>query len=642
MLLSAIWACVSGCGDETREISLLRLAPTASQTCGAPADARTLRIAAVGDFSTSDATARSIEIALGEPLSIGSFPAETESLEVEVLGAGGALRTIGRSETFVADELKDGETISIFMAPRDGACPTGPPARARTNPLAARTGDDVIVAGGTDAAGAPIRQPEIYLTSEARFEEINQTLFGTPEDGLAGASLTAMPDGRLVLAGGALNAFQVYDPETRLFSEPANLLSQARAFHGAVALDEQRVFFAGGCARVLNGLCETGTESQTTAILNVDSGDLDPGPPLNFVRVGPQAFLEADGTVIVVGGANAGGPVLSAERIDLRPGEMAVDLSGVGQAGVRLASGALLTSFGPANTPSGEGNTFAPGALAGVPLITAGPRAAPTLTALEDGTVLAFGGAESGTSEAALLAPVSGRWRSLDSVEVLGRRRHASALLPDGSVLIIGGESSDGTHLGDALIFRPGLPGPLTGVVTINFSDESAEQLVLRDRGTAQITTPSDAPAYLEISSAPTDEGIPGEWAVIAAPLLGKSELEFTALSTGGLAIITAYRGPTTFRVTTISPGQPISVLDVSGRSVIALAACQSPPVSAETLGAPGRWRHVVTETSISLTREDQTLLDCSVTADGVGRVGLGPLGDADKALRLFQLSVRR
>ncbi len=645
MVCAAAATVFAGCGEEPRLVRLVRLAPQADPACGAPTDARTLRVAGVGDFAGSDGTARSVEIGLTEPLSIDAFPAETRALEVEVLGAGGALRSVGRTEEFDGSALEDGQEIGVFMAPPDGVCPTGPPAHARSGALAAVSGDDVVIVGGVDASGAPVTRPEIYRSREARFVEIDQELYGDVDDGLVGASLTPMTDGRIALIGGGQNAFQVYTAETGRFSEPPLLFPQARAFHAAVALDDDQVFLAGGCTVVEDGGCADGTETISTAILRITTGDIKNGPPLTFLRVGAKAFLESDGRVIVVGGSFAGNPVLSAERIDPQDREPSEVLSGSGQVGVRLVSGAIVTAFGPGEAPNGDGTAFAPGGTAGSSLVGAGARGDPTLTALQSGQVLAFGGAGGvgeSPAEAALFAPISGRW-SETRVATESRRAHASAALPDGSVLIVGGRRADDEHLGGALVFRPGLLGPLTGTLSINFADASADQLVPRDRGAVNIVAATnDTPAYLDMAARATDGGAPGEWAVVAAPLLGRSTIELTAASTAGLALLTAFEEPTTFRVTLVAPGLPISVVDIQAANVVAVPSCTGEAISETDLGRRARWRHQTDADRIQLFYEERLVLDCEAPIIRSGRVGVGPLGVAGTNLALFQLTVSR
>jgi hypothetical protein len=639
-----------GCGGEVRTVNLERIVPDADPACGAPADARTLRVAAVGEFPASDTTARTVEIGVGEALAIDAFPTETRALEVEVLGSGGTLRTVGRSFEFDAGALEGGEAIAVFMAPPDGVCPTGPPSRARSFAVIAASNEDIVVAGGFDAAAVPVARPEIYIHREGRFSELAQDTYSHPVEGLAGASLTSLPGGRLLLAGGPVGAFQVYDPGAGLFSEPPNLLALGRAFHAAVALDGSRVFLAGGCSfeDVADRACGLGTGLDTTSILDVDSGQITPGPSLASLRIGGQAFLEADGKVVLVGGIDgAGNPVDFVERLDPEspetPGELILDASGQG---VLLDSGALIAAFAPPSAPAaGESRQVAPGGVMAVPLIAGTARAAPTLTLLESGQVIAFGGGDGIGAEAARLAPLRGRFQELEGIGMQGRRGHAAARLVDGSVLIVGGETASGEHLGDALVFRPELLGPLAGVVSVNFADDSQDRLIPRDRSATEvIDSEGVTPAHLEIRARATDEGLPGEWVVVAGPVLNAATFEMTASADAGLAIISSFESPATYRVAVIERGSPVRVLDVRSGVVTPTEDCDNgAAVPDAILASRTNWVYEVGDESIRLEADGELLIACEPPgALRPGRVGVGPLGPDGSVGRLFQLSVRR
>src|SRR5262245_5854836 len=95
-------AAVAGCGDDTRTIRLVRAVPAVDASCGAPGDAVTMRITAVGDFASLD-VAEVVDVASGE-VSLDRFPPATRALEVVVLGPGGEERVIGRTATFALDD----------------------------------------------------------------------------------------------------------------------------------------------------------------------------------------------------------------------------------------------------------------------------------------------------------------------------------------------------------------------------------------------------------------------------------------------------------------------------------------------------------------------------------------------------------
>src|SRR5687767_1119068 len=91
----AAFAVAGGCsGGERRTIRIERVMPVADPTCGAPVDARTMLVAAIGDFPAGDATVRSLDVGGGDEVELDGFPEDTRALEIEVLGLGGAVRAI--------------------------------------------------------------------------------------------------------------------------------------------------------------------------------------------------------------------------------------------------------------------------------------------------------------------------------------------------------------------------------------------------------------------------------------------------------------------------------------------------------------------------------------------------------------------
>jgi hypothetical protein len=89
-------------------------------------------------------------------------------------------------------------------------------------------------------------------------------------------------------------------------------------------------------------------------------------------------------------------------------------------------------------------------------------RIGDTATLLPDGTVLIVGGSERdstgtgsvGLASAELYNPRTGAFSTLGSMAT-GRRDPASVLLPDGRVLIAGGWDGDETYFDTAELFQP-------------------------------------------------------------------------------------------------------------------------------------------------------------------------------------------
>ncbi|HEU5055642.1 MAG TPA: hypothetical protein VFU21_03930 [Kofleriaceae bacterium] len=619
-------AAALGCGGtEERAVRLERVAPPADPDCGAPADARTLLVRALGDFPASEGTVESIEVDAGAgEFNLAGFPAETRALEVEVLGFGGALRAVGRTGEFDLEEVEEGSAIHVFMAPPRGVCPTGPPEVDRVRPLLARAGGRVLVAGGEDPDGAPVHLVEIYDPATGQFSGLGTPLYGSDlAEGLAGASITTLADGRVVVAGGAGSAYQVFDPESGAFDTP-RFLRQARAYHAALALGGDRLLLAGGCARLEGGGCEAGSELATSAILSVDSGELEDGPPLARIRLGGLALPDAGGRVLLVGGVASGAPVDVAERIDPDGGGAGELIAAAGGAAAVLASGAVLTAFAPDGAPASDAGAVVAGG--GASAVDVGPaRAGAVLAALEGGLVLAIGGAE----PPGLYAPARGE---LDLLPDAGPRAgHAAIRLADGSVLLVGGLDGGGAPAG-ASVFRPDLLGALSGGLSVTFaSDESSAPLVPRDPARARVVpSAGDRPAHYRVESSGGGD-LPSEWAVVAGPVFGELRLEASvSAEEGGVAALLWFAGPSDHALVALEPGQVARLVRVEGGEASALGSCEGEPVAGGDLA--GRSHELTVDVhggELVAVLDDRTVLTCSVEPPATGLVGLAPLGDA-------------
>ena len=184
----AAWCVVvaAACGDPAARVSLV---PVGGGACGAPATATGLKIIAYG------ATAESVRaVGLDETLAIDDFPADTLALGVEVLGSGGATVALGKTAPLAFDDLADGATIPIFMAPPDGACALPDRAEARTRPIVAAAADGVLIMGGVGADGALLSTAERYEPATATFVPVTvPSELVDADNGLAGGVLPLEP-----------------------------------------------------------------------------------------------------------------------------------------------------------------------------------------------------------------------------------------------------------------------------------------------------------------------------------------------------------------------------------------------------------------------------------------------------------------
>lgn len=225
---------------------------------------------------------------------------------------------------------------------------------------------------------------------------------------------TQLPDGRLLAVGGsgaegALNATaEVYDPETGAFAATGSL-TEARSMHTATVLADGRVLVTGGGEISTTG--EDKPPLSSAELWDPSTGTFTAAGSMTMPRGLHTATLLQDGTVLLAGGGEKGA-LDTAELFDPTTGSFT--------ATGRLTSGRTLH----------------------------------TATLLADGRVLIVGGIgqefdTSGSSDsgkplrtAELYDPATGTFTETGKL-VARRWMHSSTLLPDGRVLIVGGQRED-------------------------------------------------------------------------------------------------------------------------------------------------------------------------------------------------------
>lgn len=662
LVFVALVATSAACGSDVRTVDLVRVAPAADPGCGAPTDGLTLIVSALGDFAPSEATGRPVNLSEVDPastFSIESFPAGTRVIELVVIGSGGVTRTVGRTAEFELESLEDGDQLPVFMAPRRGFCPTGASAGTpRRSPLLARAGDDVLIAGGVDGAGGPVDEVQLYRSSTGVVVSLGDALYGRENPlGLAGASMTALEDGRVVVAGGPAPAFQVFDPAEERFSV-ALFLPDARSHHAAVGLGGSRVLLAGGCDELdATGGCVSGRTLTTSTIVDVDEGTVMPGPSLARARRSASAFLEPDGRVLIVGGIDDAGEVSDAERVDplgVTSGELIAGASGVAAS---LADGGVLAGLAPAGSTPRDGAAIVPqgGAAAAQVASVPGARAGATLTALEDGRVLVLGGLDGpGGDEAVLYEPDLERFARIEASPDAGagpihRREHGAVRLADGTVLIVGGIDTGGAVLDDTWIFRPDLTGAFTSDATISFGAAAADLAVVpRDpsRFRREPGGPGVPPmAVLESSGA--GGVLPSQWALVSGPrFVGVTLTARVGADGGGAALISGFVDAGHYSAVVLIPGQTAQLYDVIDGVALLASECQGEVIDTADLGAPTALVDValdVRDDRIEVAANGRVVLRCSERDEpGRGLVGLGVIGASGATLGAASISAAR
>jgi len=178
-----------------------------------------------------------------------------------------------------------------------------------------RLGDDVgasvLIAGGRDAAGLALGEARLYRPLGEVFESVNDALTVPRWDHAA----VRLPGGFVLVVGGVGDAgpvreLEVYDPVQGQFID-AGVLPAGAGLTGfsTTAIPDGRILIAGG-------LDETGAAVSSVFLARLDPRngrvDLLPSDALSVPRAGHSAVQLCDGTILVVGGSD--NPSVGAER----------------------------------------------------------------------------------------------------------------------------------------------------------------------------------------------------------------------------------------------------------------------------------------------------------------------------------------
>lgn len=216
---------------------------------------------------------------------------------------------------------------------------------------------------------------------------------------------TLLPDGRVFVAGGmnsstsTTNTAEIYDPSTGLWT-PIGSMAVPRSRHTATLLHDGRVLITGGRQT------HRGPSLATSEIYDPASNTWISTGTLNNARDNHAAVLLEDGRVLVAGGVSGtpqgdGFTLKSAEIYDP-------------QTGAWIEVNSMVHD-----------------------------RFHHQATKLTDGRVLVTGGNNSGNHCVAnftteIFDPQTGLWSKAEHMNV-ERKLHSAFLLPDGSVIVIGG-----------------------------------------------------------------------------------------------------------------------------------------------------------------------------------------------------------
>jgi hypothetical protein len=361
----------------------------------------------------------------------------------------------------------------------------------------------VLIAGGLpDGFHDPLASAELYDPTTSAFAQTGAMMMARTRH-----TATLLADGRVLITGGRgpivpgrgapdLASAEVYDPNTGAFTPTGNMVT-LRGLHAATLLADGRVLVV-GCAIPCN--------SAIAEVYDPASGTFsDAGLP---GAGGGTTTLLPDGTVLITGGCPADFHGTKAQLYDSSAGTFrSTLLMPTGCANINMA--ALLTTGQVLVVGSDEYPDPAAAALydprrgtfAGIgPAIR--PREYSAAVLVPDGTVLIAGGqmpGGNGDPSAEIYSPASGTFALTGSMSA-GRHSNTATLLLDGTVLIAGGNSVWPAATNSAEIYRPGLliPPP----ILFSTSGDGRGQGAILHAGTARLASSSDpavAGEYLEI-----------------------------------------------------------------------------------------------------------------------------------------------
>jgi len=257
---------------------------------------------------------------------------------------------------------------------------------------------------------------------------------------------TLLPDGHILTCGGSdgvipLSTCELMDPRTKIWT-PTGSMNSPRANHTATLLPNGNVLVAGGTT-------PSGIAVSSAEIYYPDTQRWVPTSSMSIPRQLHTATLMPDGNVLVVGGATLNSYTPTAEiyitstAYWMTTGSM-INSGGRSQhTATLLKSGNVLIAGGVNALGAMKqtqiyqylSNTFILG-----PYLTFA-RYAHTANLLRDGNVIVIGGSTGADSTKSWEIYDGASWVAMSTI-TYNRANHRSVLLPNGKIMITGGEMS--------------------------------------------------------------------------------------------------------------------------------------------------------------------------------------------------------
>ncbi|MBX3464935.1 MAG: hypothetical protein KF830_17340 [Planctomycetes bacterium] len=335
----------------------------------------------------------------------------------DIVIAGGGTGSLTAATGLASSELWDFRRMRVLPGPTMGS--------SRALHVAVRLADDrVLVIGGANAASVIVPSCEIYDPTTNSF-----TPTGSMATGRILHAACRLADGRVMVAGGAsaidianltvtaLSSVEIWNPATGTWSA-GNAIGGARIAPALTLLSNNQVMVSGGVQiAYFLGLPISATTQTAVQRWNPGTGTWTSGPNMSQARSfhhGNQVTL-ADGRVLMTGGTFVPG----------------------------------LTQVGSAYPINGA-EIYNPVSNSWTTANMASARGLHTATRLSDGRVVVCGGAQ-GTldvpvsiANVEVFQPATNTWSPAPPL-TSPRAGHSGHLLPDGTLVLFGGQGAAGT-----------------------------------------------------------------------------------------------------------------------------------------------------------------------------------------------------
>lgn len=268
--------------------------------------------------------------------------------------------------------------------------------------------------------------------------------------------LAVLQDGRVLVAGGttvpdsamnALDSAELYTRTNDSVTSAPGKMSTPRIQNAAVTLLDGKVLVVGG-AGWSDAFSNTNTPSVSADLFDPTSGTFAPtAHPLTTARAGIRAALAWDGRVVITSGGDNTADIYDPVADTFT----SVTMLAAHQYGfaLRMRDGRVMVGGGDGGQTAVEIFDPAQNKFFMAPSLNQG-RSMLTAHTLPDGRIMVIGGASMSAgsvdvplSSIELYDPATNKWTVAPYALSTGRCWHASALVSDGTVLVMGGYNVD-------------------------------------------------------------------------------------------------------------------------------------------------------------------------------------------------------